>query len=152
MDHIHKTMTARQVQLVQQTWRIVRDIDPALVGEVFYARLLMLSPSMKQYFRGRKGMQTRKLMDMIGMVVARLDRGPHPLPELLATGRWYHAKGLRARHYAQAGEALRWTLKQALGHEWTADLEEAWTMCCNHIAHLMLHAGEPTQGNSELVT
>jgi hypothetical protein len=44
-------MTEEQVALVKRTWRIFRDIDPVLVGDVFYSKLFVEHPSLKHFLK-----------------------------------------------------------------------------------------------------
>ena len=39
-----------QIQLVKQTWMSLRDVDPALLGDVFYSRLFLEHPSLRSLF------------------------------------------------------------------------------------------------------
>ena len=47
--------------------------------------------------------------------------------EVARLGRQHQTYGVRDADYASAGAALLWTLEQAFGHDWTPDLQAAWT-------------------------
>jgi hemoglobin-like flavoprotein len=44
-------MTEEQVAIVKRTWKIFRDINPVLVGDVFYSKLFIEYPSLKHFFK-----------------------------------------------------------------------------------------------------
>ncbi len=79
-------MTPEQVGLVQSTWaRVVPIKDTA--AELFYGRLFELDPSLRQLFKGDMAEQGRKLMAMINVAVAALDRLETIVPAVKDLGR-----------------------------------------------------------------
>jgi hemoglobin-like flavoprotein len=138
-------MTLEQVALVKKTWKIFRDIDPALIGDVFYSKLFIEVPQVSHLFTTAREIQSRKLIDMLSMIVGRLDR----LDELSADIRELAIKhveyGARPEHYRAVGEALIWTLKQGLGTDWTSEVEAAWTGCYKILSETMISAAGYTK-------
>lgn len=85
-------------------------------------------------------LQYNKLMDMLNSIVIRLD-DMESLSEEIAAMAYRHAGyGVKPHHYTLVGNALLWTLKQGLGREWTAELEDAWIACYTTLADLMMQA------------
>ena len=44
-------MTREQILLVKKTWNIFREIDPILVGDVFYSKLFFDMPYLEKLFQ-----------------------------------------------------------------------------------------------------
>lgn len=119
-------MTPRQIQLVRTTFV---SIAPSAkdVAARFYARLFEIAPTLRPLFRGDLTEQGRKLMQMLGVAVAGLDRARELAPMLRELGRRHHGYGVRDHHYEIVAAALLWTLEQGLGERFTGEVRDAWT-------------------------
>jgi hemoglobin-like flavoprotein len=67
-------MNTEQTGLVKRTWKIFRDIDPVLIGDVFYSKLFLEAPHVKHLFKIPREEQSKKLIEMLSVIVGRLDR------------------------------------------------------------------------------
>src|SRR5262245_61277791 len=79
-------MNPKQIALVRSSWQQLLPIQ-ARTAELFYRRLFEMDPSLTRLFHGDMAAQGRKLMTMIGMVVARLDRLGEIVPAVEHLGR-----------------------------------------------------------------
>ena len=129
-----------QIQLVKQTWMSLRDVDPALLGDVFYSRLFLEHPSLRSLFIMPLEAQYMKLLEMINVTVARLDRPAELTALLTQSGLRHRSYGVKPEHYPAVGTALIWTLRAGLGRSWTPAVEAAWTAFYTLIANIMLEA------------
>jgi hemoglobin-like flavoprotein len=133
------SLTAQQVQLVQQTFMKILPISD-LAAHLFYTKLFELDPSVKPMFKGDMQEQGRKLMQMIGMAVQGLTV-PDEVTGLLADlGRKHVEYGVVDTHYDTVRTALLWTLRQGLGVEFTPEGETAWTEAYEFLAKAMKDA------------
>jgi len=135
-------MTDAEIRLVKQSWRTLRAIDSAIVGDLFYSKLFMANPSLRNMFPKKMDEQYRKLMDMLSVIIARLDRMDELNDDIAAMARRHAQYGVRPAHYKLVGNALLWTLRQGLGQDWTLDVEQAWTKCYSNLADTMMRASE----------
>ena len=135
-------MTEAEIRLVKQSWRTLRAIDPAIVGDLFYSKLFMANPSLRNMFPKKMNDQYNKLMDMLSVIIARLDRMDELKDDIAAMARRHVQYGVRPAHYKLVGNALLWTLRQGLGQDWTLDVEQAWTKCYSNLADTMMRAAE----------
>ena len=135
-------MTDAEIRLVKQTWRTLRAIDPVIVGDLFYSKLFIANPSLRNMFPKKMDEQYTKLMDMLSVIIARLDRMDELNEDIAAMARRHVHYGVRPAHYKLVGNALLWTLRQGLGQDWTIDLEQAWTKCYSNLADTMMRATE----------
>ena len=137
-------ITEAQIDLVQNSfWDIVPVSEHT--AAIFYARLFELNPAPRGLFRHNMQDQGRKLMQMIAVAVHNLDRLGEIIPSIEALGRRHVAYGVRAEDYAIVGEALLWTLAQALGDRFTAELEAAWTDVYTLLADTAINAAYSTE-------
>ena len=135
-------MTDAEIRLVKQSWRTLRAIDPVIVGDLFYSKLFMANPSLRNMFPKKMDEQYNKLMDMLSVIIARLDRMDELNEDIAAMARRHVHYGVRPAHYKLVGNALLWTLRQGLGQDWTLDVEQAWTKCYSNLADTMMRAAE----------
>lgn len=111
---------------VRDTWALVRPTRQA-AATLFYDRLFDLDPSLQDLFaRADMASQGEKLMTMLDVAVAQLDRLDTLGPAVAAMGARHARYGVRDAHYATVGAALLWTLAQGLGPRFTPDAQEAW--------------------------
>lgn len=132
--------TEKQIQLVKKSWSLLINVDPVLLGDVFYRKLFIDDPSVKSMFHTERSEQAKKLVDMLSMIVLRLHKLDTIEAEIIAMAKRHVGYGTTAKHYDEVGAALLWTLQQALRDEWNEELEEAWKTCYGHLAKLMIDA------------
>ena len=144
-------MTEEQVKLVKQSWRYFRNVDPVIVADLFYTKLFTDHPALRKMFPKDMKEQYVKLIDMISIIVSRLDQLDLLTDEIAAMARRHVEYGTRPAHYKMVGKALLWTLEKGHGNEWNQKLAEAWTTCYGLLAETMIHAAEtPAAGNDNL--
>ncbi|GAB2595995.1 globin domain-containing protein [Spirosoma areae] len=130
-------MTPEQFALVKQTWRLLRDIDPSVLGSVFYGQLFMQFPTLQSMFKTSMESQYQKFMDMLSLIVSRIDRAG-VTEELVQLAQRHTAYGVKPAHYKAVGQALLWTLEQGLGKDWNAEVHRAWEACYDDLTRIML--------------
>ncbi len=118
-------MTSAEITLVQDSFRKVLPIADQAAA-LFYTRLFDLDPSLRHLFRGDMAEQGRKLMHMLGMAVAGLERLDQLVPAVRQLGLRHAAYQVRDEHYETVGEALLWTLARGLGAAFTQETQAAW--------------------------
>jgi hemoglobin-like flavoprotein len=136
------TLTADEILLIRRSWKMLRGIDPAIVGGTFYGKLFSDNPSLQKMFSPDMHQQYQKLVEMISIIVARLDRMPELANDIALMAQRHHQYGVRPLHYKMVGDALLWTLEQGLGTGWTEAVKLAWVKCYGSIAGVMVEAAE----------
>lgn len=130
------SLTPAHVAELRRTWQLVAPMaDEA--AELFYGRLFELDPSLRALFHTDPAVRRRKLMDALTFIVTRVDQPDDLLPMLSALGERHVGYGVRAEHYATAGEALLWTLDQGLGALRTTEARDAWAATYAFVATAM---------------
>ncbi len=120
------TLTAEQKRLVRSSWALVAPIQDD-AARLFYDRLFEIDPSTRPLFASTDmAEQGKKLMQMINVAVASLERLDAIRSAVKDLGRRHEGYGVREEHYESVGAALLWTLSQGLGEEFTLEVEEAW--------------------------
>lgn len=133
-------MTERQILLVKNSWKLFRKIDPKFIGEVFYGRLFQLMPSLKPLFTSNMTAQYAKLVDMLSLLIARLEKPEQFTEELVPLAVRHVQYGVRPTHYKLVGDALLWTMERGLGPDWTPETAEAWLTCYTLMSDIMIQA------------
>ena len=132
-------MTARQIDLVQQSFRLIEPIiDDAAV--LFYERLFEIDPSVQQMFQRPRREQARLLAQTLTVVVKGIDRPAQLRNAVKALGERHANYGVRDEHYAVVGEALLWTLEAGLKDDFTSEVRDAWVAAYSWLAFTMQSA------------
>ncbi len=135
-------MTTDQIAHVRRTFEMVAPIADA-AAELFYARLFELDRNLTALFLGADMKeQGRKLMAMLGMVVAGLDRFDALRPQVENLGRRHVGYHVRPDDYRVVGEALVWTLAKGLGDAFTPEVAAAWGAAYAALSTTMIAAHE----------
>jgi nitric oxide dioxygenase len=137
-------MTPAQITLVQQSFAAVAP-HADVAAESFYRRLFAAQPALRGLFRGDLKEQGRKLMSMLGMVVAGLSRFETLIPAVEDLGRRHAKYGVRDAHYHVVGDTLIGTLADALGARFTPDVREAWAAAYAVLATTMMRAASDSR-------
>jgi len=133
-------LTPAQIQLVKQTWIIFRSMDPGLVGDVFYSKLFVENPSLRRMFPKQMDEQYKKLINMLSVIVARLDHIDELTSDIKAMAQRHVNYGVKPEHYKLVGNALLWTLQHGLGNDWNDDVKDAWQNCYKLLSDTMINA------------
>lgn len=118
-------MTQQEIALIKTTFAKIAPIAEQAAA-IFYARLFELDPSLRALFHSDMGEQGKKLMQMIGLAVAGLDRIETLVPAVRQMGLRHAGYGVRDEHYETVGDALLWTLAKGLGAQFTLEARIAW--------------------------
>lgn len=129
-------LTPRQIAVIRASWRRVLPIAE-LAAALFYRRLFELDPRIQSLFPVDTREQGRKLMTMLGMVVAELDRLDALVPAVERLGRRHVGYGVEDGHYDTVGVALLDTLRVRLGDQFDAEAEAAWSTAYGVLATVM---------------
>src|SRR5215208_4671473 len=132
-------MNPEVVALVQNSWVKVIPIA-SQAAALFYSNLFTLDPSLKPLFQGDMEEQGKRLMDMIGTAVQKLDNVETMVPVLQSLGKRHIRYGVKEEHYKTVGTALLTTLSQGLGEHFTPQVKEAWTLVYSVMADVMIKA------------
>jgi methyl-accepting chemotaxis protein len=127
------------IQLVQESWKEVAKIAPQ-AAELFYKNLFEADPSLQGLFKGDMQSQGKKLMQMIGAAVGKLNDLNSLVPILQSLGQRHAAYGVKDRHYQTVGAALLKTLGQGLGDAFTPSVKAAWTEVYGVMSDTMIQA------------
>jgi hemoglobin-like flavoprotein len=133
------SMTREQKELLRSSFATVAR-DPDKAAALFYQRLFELDPSLRPLFLGSIKEQGRKLMQMLQTALDSLDRLENLVPTLWQLGKRHGGYGVKDHHYDTVGQALIWTLEQALGYAFTTATREAWTEVYTLMATTMKRA------------
>jgi hemoglobin-like flavoprotein len=135
-------MTHHQINLIKSSWRLVEAMEPEAVGSVFYNYLFDIAPEVKPMFRNPIPEQSKKLMETLSYLIARLDRLDDIIDEVVKLSRRHVGYGVREEHYVVVGAALLLTLEKGLGDGWNDELKHAWGDCYSILSSAMIVASQ----------
>lgn len=135
-------MTPQQIALVQNSWRLLRGLDPLLIGDLFYSKLFLDHPEVRSMFPKDMAGQHEKLIEKFNIIIARLDHLEDLKNDIAALARRHVGYGVTSHQYAFVGAALLWTLERGLGDDWTPAVAEAWKACYGLLSAAMIQSTE----------
>ena len=133
-------LTEREIKLIKNNWGELRGIKPEIIGDVFYRKLFIDMPELKRMFTTSTEEQSKKLIDMLNLIVARLERLNELTKDIKQLAKRHAGYGVTEKHYQYVGAALIWTLQQALRNTWNTELQNAWLSCYTILSNAMINA------------
>jgi len=133
-------LTKKEIGLIKKSWGVIRNIDQAVVGDVFYSKLFFENPELRKMFPENMEAQYRKLIEMLNVIVARLEKLDELKSEITIMAERHVSYGVKPQHYNLVGVALIWTLQKALGNEWDDETKAAWINCYTILSGTMITA------------
>jgi hemoglobin-like flavoprotein len=130
-------MNTETIALVQGSWKTVASIAPQAAA-LFYQNLFQADPSLQSLFKANMEDQGRKLMQMIGAAVGKLNDLESLVPILQNLAQRHVQYGVQNSHYDTVGVALLKTLEQGLGTAFTNDVKAAWAEVYGIVADVMI--------------
>jgi len=132
-------MNARKIALIQQSFQKIAALGPE-AGEMFYAELFAIDPSLRSMFTGDLQIQQKKWLSAITYVVCGLHAPEKMINSIENLARVHLDYGVKPEHYISFGNALLRTLKKALGSEFTPEVSDAWAEAYRKLARTMREA------------
>ena len=98
-------MTPEQVHLIRKSFAELSRHEH-IAALVFYRRLFEIDPNLQRLFKGDIEEQSKKLLEMLAVLIAMLERPLGLELELKAMGLRHAGYGVKDEHYAMVGRAL----------------------------------------------
>lgn len=133
-------VTTIDIELIKKSWIDVRKIKPEILGDVFYTKLFYDHPELRKMFPQEMDEQNKKLIDMLNVIIERLEDLDEIKGEIVAVAKRHVDYGVKPEHYNMVGKALLWTLQKGLGKDWTEELKTAWLNCYDELSGTMINA------------
>jgi nitric oxide dioxygenase len=134
---MERKVTPQQIELIQASFEKAAP-HSELAAEMFYGRLFQIAPHVKPLFKGDIKEQGRKLMAALAMVVNSLDNLDAVVPVAKSLANKHVTYGVKRDDYQPVGEALIWTLSEALGDSFTPETRDAWLAAYTILAGVMM--------------
>lgn len=130
------TISASQIRLIKDSWGLLIAYSDKAAG-VFYPTFFELLPEAKALFKGDEQSQSKKLLNAITLMIAKLDKLDQLHEDLKYLSKRHIAYGVKTAYFTAFQVAFMRMLEAVLKDKWNADLENAWqnvlTMIVNAI-------------------
>lgn len=135
-------MTEQQILMIRNSWQLFANMDPHQIGHIFYSRLFLQMPSLRPMFKSNMSEQYQKLVDMLILMVSKLDRPDELDIDIIALAQRHVEYGVESAHYKLVGDALLFTLAKGAGKDWTDEMALAWADWYEQLSQTMIRASE----------
>jgi hemoglobin-like flavoprotein len=137
-------VTPERERLVRDSWKQLEAVaEPH--ARLFYQHLFELDPGVARLFASTDmEAQGRKFWQMVTEIVRVLDEPDAMVTQVAALGHRHAGYGVTDDQYEMVGAALLWTLEQALGPAFTAEVRDAWAEAYLLLATVMRRAASRT--------
>lgn len=132
-------ITSTEIALIRATFAAASK-NPDATAALFYAKLFELDPTLRGLFHGDMRAQGEKLISMLALVAASLDRLDQLLPTVRQLGVRHAGYRVKDEHYATVGAALLAALAQGLGPVWSPAAHDAWAKAYSLLSSTMIEA------------
>nr|WP_315492028.1 globin domain-containing protein [uncultured Rhodoferax sp.] len=106
--------------------------------ETFYGRLFELEPTFRPMFATDMSEQRKKLIAMLSVVVANLDK-PDVLAEAATRlGKTHAGRGIDPKDFEPVGQSLIHAIQTVSGAAFTFEVEQAWLELYSGISSIMI--------------
>ena len=132
-------MTQDQITLVKNSWKLLQELEPVIIGDAFYSKLFLDAPQVRSMFKSSRIEQANKLIATLAVVVSRLEeieKLTHAIQQLAIRHVHY---GVEPEHYKLVGDVMIWTLEKLLEDNWNDELKEAWDSCYTILSRTMIN-------------
>jgi nitric oxide dioxygenase len=129
-------LSADDMARVRASFDRLWPVSPGM-SALFYQRLFEIAPEVQVLFHFPMDEQRRKFIATLAIIVANLDSAT-ALAAATTLARQHVTYGVRPDHYPFVGQALLWSLEQALGDGWTADDAAAWSKAYAFVSDHMI--------------
>ncbi len=130
-----------EIRMVQDSLsRLRHDFDARSM--VFYQSLFSRAPELRVLFRDDLAGQGMKFMSTLDVIVKKLDHEEELIGRYKGLGEMHAAIGIKREHFVPMEEALIDTMRDALGDDFTPELETAWRRAYAVVSGNMIRRGK----------
>jgi len=134
------TISAEELRMVQASLDRVRENFDAH-STYFYDALFRHAPQLRSMFRDDLTGQGMKFMTTLDVIVQKLDHEEQIADQYSGLGKAHATMRVHAADFAPMEEALIETMRNALGDEFTSELEHAWRKAYAVVSSNMIRRG-----------
>ena len=134
------TISAEELRMVQASLdRLRENFDSH--STFFYDALFRHAPQLRQMFRDDLTGQGMKFMTTLDVIVQKLDDEDQIAEQYTGLGKSHATMRVQAADFAPMEEALIETMQNALGDDFTSELEHAWRRAYAVVSSNMIRRG-----------
>lgn len=134
------SITATELALVHGSLdRLREDFDAH--STYFYDALFRHAPHLRSMFRDDLTGQGMKFMTTLDLIVHKLEDEEALASQYIGLGQTHKSLGIKVEDFAPMEEALIDTMRNALGADFTSELEHAWRKAYTIVSTNMMRRG-----------
>lgn len=135
------SITPEELQLVQQCLSGLRE-DFDTHSTYFYESLFRHAPHLRRMFRDDLTGQGMKFMTTLDVIVSKLDNEEEIADQYTGLGKLHASVGVHRADFTPMEEALIDTMRNAMGANFSSELEHAWRKAFTIVSTNMIRRGD----------
>jgi hemoglobin-like flavoprotein len=141
-----------EATILSTSWDMAMDNFPGNeFGEMLFDVLFELAPNMKQLFNKPKQILSVKFMEMLSTLVSFNGDAKRMAEQSVWLGMRHVRYGARPQHVQVLGQVVVTCMERAVGDEWTAEMDKAWTELWQESCSAMLKVTMDADKHGEVV-
>jgi hemoglobin-like flavoprotein len=133
-------MTEKEILLIKSSWKIFRQIEPTVLGDLFYGHLLHKNSSLASVFKYSLERQSLLLIDFLNTIIFRLEDLGSMQSKIKELAELYASYGITPKYYPYISDALMFTIEKGIGKDWNDEIKNAWINGNEEVNRLMTQA------------
>jgi len=130
-------LTPHQIRLLQASFDQIWPMNNR-VADLFYDRLFTVAPHTRALFPADMCPQKMKFMAMLASIIGLIERRELFKEVIVDLGRRHNHYGVDLADYTSVGDALLWSLEQALAPQFTDETRAAWQALYESVRDIMI--------------
>jgi len=127
--------------LVIMSWDMALDnLEEEELGGMVYETIIRTAPNLKAIFNRPPQVMAMKFIDMLSTVVSFADDSDRMKEQVRWLGVRHVKYGAKQHHVVIMGQVIISVLEEAVGEEWTTEMEKAWLDLWNSCCEAMMAA------------
>ncbi len=134
-------ISEKDIDNIRNSWEFIME-DELRNMLKFYTRLFEIAPEVRIYFPDDMSKLAEKLGYVLKLLVSNLENFDNLKPKLVELGTFHYEQGIEKYHYKYVIQALGFTIKEAMGYEYTEEIGNSWKKVLIAVSSIMISAPE----------
>lgn len=150
MENVKVSLTNEEKAAVKEVW-VQMLVNKQSWGTAFYERLFEVYPHMKALFKGEISQQGQKLVNVLTLIVSKMDKIDHIREEVKSLAHRHVKYQVKPDYYLPFINLLLHVLEEKMGEKWTPLTDQAMRKVMFIVMEAVIQQMSPAENYSDVV-